>query len=304
MSKKQDGSTEQATEQPAIVQEEAVVTEGTTSILFPELKGESEAPPVSEKEDKEAIPVETEPVVKSEAEAKYLDDLSYKVKTKINGEESEVTLEELRRGYQTAQHLTKEGQRLADERRRIEADRAELAKLKNPDDYSYNPYSEVEKSEEQKRIERIEKEFEMMAPMLGKIKYQEDLKILDVKMKQEGLDDFEKFVPAIESYILNQPIERQHDLRTYEEYERIYKTEKLKEFKSMAEKKKNPDERVKPKVMPIETSNANTASDDDEGYDTVKRNLYEKAKKTGNQDAWQQYFEHMNSAGRLFKRPA
>lgn len=290
-------STTEATPTPA---EEKAETAGTTSILFPELAGEASLPVEGMKE----VAKEAEPTAPKETEAKYLNDFSYKVKTKINGEEGEVTVDELKRGYQTAQHLTKEGQRLAEERRRIEQDRFELDKLRNPDKYEYNPYSEMEKTEEQKRIERIEQEFSMLAPMLGNIKYQEDLKVLDTKMRQEGLEDFTKYIPAIEQHILQHPIEQQGKFKTYEFYESFYKTEKLKELQSMVSKKKVPDERVKPNVVPVEMPSSNTASTDGDGYSSKKETLFKKAKETGRNDDWQDYFEFINQSGRLFQRPA
>lgn len=52
-------------------------------------------------------------------------DWEFKVPVKIDGEESEVDLEELVKGYQTSQHLSKKGRELADERKKFEAERTE-----------------------------------------------------------------------------------------------------------------------------------------------------------------------------------
>lgn len=55
-------------------------------------------------------------------------DWTFKVPVKIDGEESEVDLGELVKGYQTSQHLSKKGRELANERKEFEAKRDEEMK--------------------------------------------------------------------------------------------------------------------------------------------------------------------------------
>ena len=58
-------------------------------------------------------------------------DWEFKVPVKIDGEEGEVDLQELVKGYQTSQHLSKKGRELAEERKAFEAERkTELEKVK------------------------------------------------------------------------------------------------------------------------------------------------------------------------------
>lgn len=57
-------------------------------------------------------------------------DWDFKLPIKVDGEESEVDLKELVKGYQTSQHLSKKGRELADERKEFEAKRdEEMAKV-------------------------------------------------------------------------------------------------------------------------------------------------------------------------------
>lgn len=53
-------------------------------------------------------------------------DLGSKIKVKVNGEESEVTLSELRDGYTRTQDYTQKTQKLAEESRQVEAGKAEV----------------------------------------------------------------------------------------------------------------------------------------------------------------------------------
>ena len=58
-------------------------------------------------------------------------DYEFKVPVKVDGEESEVDLGELVKGYQTSQHLSKKGRELANERKEFEAERdGELTKVR------------------------------------------------------------------------------------------------------------------------------------------------------------------------------
>jgi len=52
-------------------------------------------------------------------------DWEFEVPVKIDGEESKVTLEELRKGYQTQQHLSKQGRELGEQKAAFEAERVE-----------------------------------------------------------------------------------------------------------------------------------------------------------------------------------
>ncbi len=57
-------------------------------------------------------------------------DWDYQVPVKIDGEETKVTLQELQKGYQTSQHLSKQGRELANERKEFEkAKKVELEEV-------------------------------------------------------------------------------------------------------------------------------------------------------------------------------
>jgi len=81
--------------------------------------GDGEEDPDEDEEDDEEDSEEDEPA------AKEIDPKT-KVKVKIDGEEQEVALEELQAGYSRTQDYTRKTQQVAEERRKLEAEQAEV----------------------------------------------------------------------------------------------------------------------------------------------------------------------------------
>jgi hypothetical protein len=84
-------------------------------------------------------------------------DWDFKVPVKVDGEDSELELAELVKGYQTSQHLSKKGRDLADERKAFEAERTtetdrlvETAKILQ----AQNTYQETELSKEYAELDK------------------------------------------------------------------------------------------------------------------------------------------------------
>jgi len=73
---------------------------------------------VTEKDDEESTP---EGELPSEEEIEW----TYKIPVKIDGKEQHLTLEEVRKGYATAQHLSAEGRKLGELKKQVETERTE-----------------------------------------------------------------------------------------------------------------------------------------------------------------------------------
>jgi hypothetical protein len=99
-------------------------------------------------------------------------DWDFKVPVKVDGEDSELELAELVKGYQTSQHLSKKGRDLADERKAFEAERTtetdrlvETAKILQ----AQNTYQETELSKEYAELDK-----ELKAAKKDGDKYRQD----------------------------------------------------------------------------------------------------------------------------------
>mgnify|MGYP001613947145 CR=1 FL=1 len=220
-----------------------------------------------------------------------------KVKLKIGGQDSELTVNDLIRNVQTNQYLTQKGQRLAEEERRLQALKANTREPQAnphlnatvPDDEFTREFIDPKIAPYQQKVTELESILSSIAPTIGEMKYQSDLKKLDTRFKDEGLDDFLQYVPKIEQYILQQDSTNQQNLYTYEFFSDFYKTEKLKEM--IADKKnpqkaetKLPDQRPKPRVVNVESGGGTATGNDD--TNSLYNAAFKKAQESGNNRDW------------------
>ena len=105
-------------------------------------------------------------------------DWDFEVPVKIDGEESNISLEELRKGYATSQHLSKQGRELGDERKAFDTQRTtELDKITNAGKILQSQITDTENAaaelytELKKEIKELRKEGDKFAA----IEKQEDL---------------------------------------------------------------------------------------------------------------------------------
>ncbi len=294
-----------------------VPTKGTTETLFPEFFEEKTQ--VTDEKTAPSVPVtevkteKTEP--KTEPQSEYLDVTSLagkKVKVKIDGQELDVTPEDLLRGYQTAQSLTRKGQSLAAEREKLRLERVVLDQIKSElTTHKTEPSSAAPKTEEEdtfyetfikpyvepltQKINALETSRGIPAEVnkvLGPVIYQNNLKEMDLRMKGEGLDDFMSYVPKIEAHLsaLSDP-EEVNRLDTPAGFEKLYKDMKLKAALTTKMEKPIGEGRVEPKIetpTPPKTevegsTGPSGVNNDNANYDAA----FERAKESGD---WTEVF--------------
>ncbi len=296
---------------------------GTTAKLFPEFVvkeekeetsssgGETEKGETAGEPGKKEISVEKEPSIKGNDDEKVTEYLSLedfggaKVKVKIDGEEKEVTFKDLIAKYQTAQYLTQKGQRVAEEFRKLQELKAELEKAKNPesptissaepDDEFYNEFIKPYVEKQEHEIQTLKQTIDELRGITAPVQYQNNLKMLDAEFKKQGWNDFMKYVPKIEQRILEMPVEQQAIYDTGWGYSSLYKDIKLEEMreavKSSAKKETAPsnvENRVKPKVVPIESGASPSSADESMSH---LKSAFERATQTNRLDDWVAYLQ-------------
>jgi hypothetical protein len=259
----------------------------TTARLFPDYMEEDTPLPIKEEQappvQKEETSVEEPPVT----EPKYLTPEEFgdqMVKVKIDGVEREVPFRDVVRGYQTDQHLSQKGNKIAQERQTLEEIRRSIAQPQT----TSSPTTEVDPLTEilqpyikpfQDKIQSLESMIAEVSVITGPAKYQANLQKVDARMKGEGFDDFMTYVPKIEDFIRSLPEDEQLAYDNPLAFIDLYKTQKLKDQLSKKEPVKHADQRPTPPVTKIEPSSGTpTGTDNWQGeYNTA----FNKAKKTG-----------------------
>lgn len=265
---------------------------GTSAKLFGDTKKKKEAPreiPSTEKEEEKKGGIEEET---PKEVSKYLNEEDFgdrKVKVKIAGVEKEVSFKDLLRGYQTDQYLTQKGQKLAEEAKSLGELRAEILKMtkqestpeENTDNIDidfYNTYIKPHTTPLQKEIESIKATLRSTLDTVAPIQYQANLEFADKIAKEQGFTDFKEYLPKIREVLLAMPYEEAYKMDTIEGTLSIYKDIKLQELFKASKKSANPDERPKPKVIPIEKGSGSPAPVDEEAS---YQDIFKKAKETG-----------------------
>ncbi len=233
-----------------------------------------------------------------------------KYTVKIGGEVMEVDEDELIKGYQTAQYLTRTGQKIAEEKARLEAEKKALEDLKkeliekNPllnagrdDDVGVGSYDENDDfyreyiaphvKDLKSEIESLKNTVKELTEVTKPTVYQTVISQIDAEMKAEGFDDFKQKVPEIERTLRELPEEQFNRLNNREGFISIYKDLKLKELRELAsgKKKQQVDERRKPAVSNIEGGSTPSGADDELGR---YRQAFARAKESGD---WSEVFK-------------
>ena len=230
-----------------------------TDRLFPDLLPADEATPLpveAAKTETESKKEEVSPTPKP-IEPEYLDIQGFgdkKVKVKVDGVETEIPFKDVVKGYQTEQYLTRKGQMLAEEKKKLQ----EVAPPTHSDDEYIDPLMVEKVRSLEKQIESANEVNKAILSDIMPIRYEPNLSVIDTEMKAEGLTDFKEKVPEIEKIILAMPADKVATYDTIDGFKFLYKNLKLQEFtkKPQVSTTANPDVRPKPKVVPIESSSS------------------------------------------------
>lgn len=292
---------------PTAEQIESVLV-GTSAELFPEYNNPY-APSTDEHNSAVSDTEPEQPTIDKTAQAAetvQTDDLidtenygKKKVRVKVDGVESEVTLQDLIKGYQTDQYLTKKGQKIGEEKRLVENIIAELGLNKQA------PAQTVPQQEEDPLLDVLKP---YVDPLLNEIKslkqtvqqlsnvtqpqvYQSNLRELDTYLKQQGHDDFMEYVPKIESFIYNMPIEKQAEYNTPLAFAQTYLNLKIKDLKQGAAT--SPPKKEKTVVHTrVESGGGAPSTNINDDRISKDNELVNAAKQSGRTADWAKVFMH------------
>lgn len=271
------------TKTDSTTEEQASQEENLTSKLFADLAEDETLPETKQAETKDVSPTPEEENKKTPTVPEYLDTQEFgdkKVKVKVDGVEMEIPFKDVVKGYQTDQYLTQKGQKIAEERKRQEIPKPEFV----PDDEYIDPMAAKHIKELQEELHRVKENEYGISLELAPLRYDRTMTAIDTKMKQEGFADFKDKLPEIEKILFAMPPDKMAIYDNQQGFEFLYKNLKLGEFKKASEEKpKKPDERPKPKVIPIESSSSPSGGESN----NEKTKAFDKAKATGD---WTEYF--------------
>lgn len=273
--------------------------EGTTNALFPDFREETtedktevkteeqkvEEPiqqpdPVenqSEQKDVEQqdpAPAESAKPVEQENLSKYLDPDQFGdfiVPQVINGQKKEVKFKDLIRISQTDQAITQKAQRVAEERRQLEALKQELSRQKPVNTEPVDNSNQFKSPGDNDRISQLEATIAQLSQGLAPVMYQNARQRVANELKEDGFDDFLEYIPKIEQVVAT--VEDNNLFNYYntpEGAKSLYYQLKAKELKSsppqpQSQQKKEPVlERQRPPIVKLESgrSSSNGVTDD------------------------------------------
>jgi len=258
----------------------------------PFAKADEVTPPVEEKVDEKSEKVEdnktpeTEPK-ESVSEYLSLEDFADKlVKVKVDGQESEISLKDVIKGYQTDKHLSQKGQKLAEEFKRLQDMQIQPPVATNSslvqDTPELDEFADPQVVEQAKRIKELEDKINGLNTVVEPLKYERIKANIDAEFKAQGFDDFMAHIPEIESRVLNLPIDKMGIYNTEWGFKSIYKDIKLEEMKATLEKSAEPkisDERPTPNLVPIEGAGGSPSGADN--FESQYKSGLKRAKQTG-----------------------
>lgn len=214
------------------VQIDSLTEEGTTDKLFPDfVPGQDEQPVDQQQADSTPAPEQPEPEEQistdkvEETEIKQDEDKpveqqqtqpegpkvidldqmgDYVVVQNINGQKREVRLRDLNRMDQTDAAITQKAQRVAEERRQLEALRQELRQSGKPEPSQGQEPQNISNRQAQmeaNRIAQLEQQIAMLQQSLGPVMYQNNRQRLANELKADGFDDFLEYIPKIEQTV-------------------------------------------------------------------------------------------------------
>lgn len=270
----------------------------------PEPTPSSEAPAVAPEVAPEVSPVEEPktdvPPTPLEAFKKLGLDPATKVKVIIDGEEREVTAEDLIKGYQTDQHLSKRGNKISAERQELERIRAELRQELSKAKPGYTaPATEDTTPTDDPFVLQLRNEIaelrgikDSLAPVL----YDRAREAVAEELKAEGFDDFKTYLPRIATFVATVEDQRQFDYyNTPEGAKALYFRFMAEDARKQASKpapaaiQKPVMERPRPPIVRIPSSSSSgiAVSDDSEEKYAAALKRYQES---GNKDkrAWEE----------------
>lgn len=303
--------------------EETIQEPGTTERLFgkeeteaslettpsPVVAQKAAEPPVKSRDESgKFVSQKINPEPSSDSEYLLMEALGdKKVKVKIGGEEKDITLRDLQKGYQTDQYLTQKGQRLAEEYKALQATKAKPepsrvmpleTKATEPDDEFYREYIKPSVDRQMSEIDVLKQELNRLKAVTGPLEYQSNLAKVASAMKEQGYDDFLKYESEIRQKIYAMPVEQQVAFDTDAGFISIYKDIKLAEYKQAISQQsgtKLPDQRPTPKIVNIEGGGGSPSGTDDS---MSKLNMArKKAQESGRMKDWAAYTELKYSGG-------
>ena len=276
---------------------------GTSAKIFPDLlEDETPIEPLPEekevKSEKKADEPGKEPKEKPETKVEYLnlDDLGdKKVKIIVDGIEKEVPFSELHKNYQTWEHLSRKGQKIAEQEKKFkeslepkEKPEAQAKQELSEEDEWLKPYMEPLYQKLNAVVEQniaLTERVEFLQEVTRPAYYQSNLTDIDKGMKAKGFDDFMELVPEIESSLKELEVTNAEEfkrLNTKDGYVEVYKDLKLKKLStpkdSPAEIPKKVDERPIPKVTSVESGSGPPSGI--ENADASYQEAFKKAQET------------------------
>lgn len=288
---KKNAVLEGSTSEP--VEEASAAPTSTTSNLFPDFDDKGERlNAVPEAPEQEAVKKEeaVAPEVKADpADYLNLEEMSgKKVKTKIDGIDGEVSLEELVKGYQTNKHLSQRGQELGAQRLAITEQQKRidetLAKVEGGtipqaqiptaplgfDPEMLDDTSKAAFAMQANQIQALTDTVNTFATSMQGVQVDQQLKQIDSVLKAENPEfhDFMAKIPEIENAILSMAPEMQAEYGTSVGYMNIYKSLKFQEVQGG---KSGVDERATVTLTPIESGSGLAT-----GADTSNNAEYQK----------------------------
>lgn len=309
---------------------EPEVEEGTTSRIFGE--PEAEGQPNATVEGKETTtPEPTADPTGTATESPVEQDFSgQKVKVKVDGEEKEITQEELIKGYQLNETIAQRGQKLGAERQTLATERTELEGLRAkveamtqgvtggmqtppiPQQIPGIDYDMLDETTRQalqvvqtthsNEMAQLNQTLQQLSIGLQPMQVEQEYRRIDGVLKTENpaYTDFMDRVGEIESAIIALPPERQAEYGTPLGYMNIYKDIKTRELMAQQAGGTPP-----PSLVPRTESGAGVSSGVD-GEASKKAKLFAAAKdasalkdiRDGKQvdpnEKWAQYFDSVS----------
>lgn len=277
------------------VEGEQKVEQTTTEKLFPDLVKSATPLPAQENAQVEGAEIKPEvqpPVATEPQTVDYLDSqaMSKKVKTKVDGIEGEATIEELIRGYQTAQHLSRIGQKIGEERRAIREEIGRLEQLRQPATQAEQPqagqYDEIVMPYITPVIQenmRLRQAVDSLSVSLQPLAYQQNLDKIDADLKKDGKTDFKTYLPQIEAKILSMPQEQAVMYDTEIGFKLLYQEMKMND---LAKKPSIPDVRPKAPIVPIESATQPTNTTTKSALVKEYNEAVRRAKESSSSEDW------------------
>ncbi|TXH47747.1 MAG: hypothetical protein E6Q97_26510 [Desulfurellales bacterium] len=286
-----------------------VKAEGTTARLFPERFQQQEAPATQETTKVEEADDNTEPAkvpeeVKETAPSEIdldeflaksgLDLSKVKIKTKVDGKEELLPIDEVRKSYQIRKHLESEAQKLGLKRKEWAAEQMKnFETATKPNGTPSGTEKATQKPElnneddllneiVERLAQRIDPKIKAIEDVTAPIMYERNRDAVDKSLKAMGYEDFREYIPKIETFIasLDNPSAVQF-YDTPEGVKGLYFQMKLEESRSQQSAAKDPG-MAKPKPPVVRIPSGSGPSSASVGDDDVARfnSLRAKAQKT------------------------